>query len=288
MNAEIAFIGGTGFYDSDALESATALSISTPFGPPSSAIVIGVMKGRVCAFLARHGRGHRFSPSQINYRANVYALKSLGVTNVISISAVGSLKEDIEPLQIVVPDQLFDKTKLRPNTFFEDICAHISFADPFCSDLSNELHRSAEQVGCRVKSGGTYVCIEGPRFSSRAESNAYRHMGFDIIGMTAVPEAQLAREAEMCFSMLATVTDYDVWRDEEVTIDTVISNVKKNAASTQRIIEEVVPHLPTQDGKCACRHALKDAIVTSKEAISDEVIKKLGPILETHLDELIV
>ena len=283
MNAEIAFVGGTGFYSPDLLEDATTLAISTPFGPPSSDIIVGQVEGRACAFLARHGAGHRFSPSRIDYRANIYALKSLGVTNVIAISAVGSLKEKIKPLEMVIPDQLFDRTKLRSNTFFEDICVHISFADPFCRDLSQELYRAAQRVGCSVKKGGTYICIEGPQFSTRAESNAYRHMGFDIIGMTALPEAKLAREAEMCFSMLATVTDYDVWREEEVTIETVINNVNRNAASTQEIIREVVPHLPITNGSCQCRHALRDAIVTSTEAISDEVSEKLRPIVGKYL-----
>ena len=282
MNAEIAFVGGTGFYNPNLLEDATTLAISTPFGPPSSDITVGLVEGRACAFLARHGAGHCFSPSRIDYRANIYALKSLGITTVIAISAVGSLKEKIRPLEMVIPDQLFDRTKLRSNTFFEDICVHISFADPFCHDLSQELYRAAQRVGSSVTKGGTYICIEGPQFSTRAESNAYRHMGFDIIGMTALPEAKLAREAEMCFSMVATVTDYDVWREDEVTIETVINNVNRNAATTQKIIQEVVPHLPT-NGSCQCRHALKDAIVTSTEAISDEVSEKLRPIVGKYL-----
>jgi len=283
MNTEIAFVGGTGFYNPTLLEDATALTISTPFGPPSSDIIVGVVEGRACAFLARHGAGHRFSPSRIDYRANIYALKSLGITNVIAISAVGSLQEKIKPLEMVIPDQLFDRTKLRSNTFFEDICVHISFADPFCPELSEELYHAAQRVGCGVKRGGTYICIEGPQFSTRAESNAYRHMGFDIIGMTALPEAKLAREAEMCFTMLATVTDYDVWREEEVTIETVIKNVNRNAASTQKIIQEIVPHLPITNGGCQCRYALKDAIATRPEAISDEVSEKLRPIMGKYL-----
>jgi 5'-methylthioadenosine phosphorylase len=283
MNPEIAFIGGTASFDSDLLEDVTTLAINTPFGSPSSDIIVGLVSGRACAFLARHGPGHHFSPSSINYRANIYALKSLGITTVIAISTVGSLKEDIKPLDIVIPQQLFDRTKLRSNTFFEDICVHIGFADPFCQDLSNELGRAAHRVGCSVKEGGTYICIEGPQFSTRAESNAYRHMGFDVIGMTAMPEAKLAREAEMCFSILATVTDYDVWREEEVTIDTIISNVQRNAASTQKIIQEVVPQLPITGGTCQCRRALRDAIVTSREGISDEVIEKLRPIVGAYL-----
>lgn len=283
MNAELAFIGGSGFYNPDLLENPTTVAVKTPFGPPSGDIVLGQISGKNCAFLARHGAGHRFSPSRINYRANVYALKTLGAVNVVAISAVGSLKEEIEPLAIVIPDQIFDRTRLRTNTFFDDICVHIGLADPFCLDLSHALWQAAQKVGCSIEKGGTYVCIEGPQFSTRAESNAYRRMGFDIIGMTVMPEAKLVREAEMCFSMLATVTDYDVWREEGVTIETVISNVKKNAASTQRIIQEVVSHLPVEDGTCECRHALKDAIVTSPEAISAEALDKLRPLLGKYL-----
>ncbi|MGZ4894691.1 MAG: MTAP family purine nucleoside phosphorylase, partial [Halobacteriota archaeon] len=218
-----------------------------------------------------------------NYRANIYALKTLGAVNVVAISAVGSLKEDIKPLSIAIPDQIFDRTKLRSNTFFDDICVHIGMADPFCRDLSLVLWQAAQRVGCSITKGGTYVCIEGPQFSTRAESNAYRHMGFDIIGMTAMPEAKLAREAEMCFSMLGTVTDYDVWHEDEVTIETVISNVKKNSASTQKIIQEVVAYLPQKDDGCACRHALKDAFVTSLEIVTDETLEKLRPLVGKYL-----
>ena len=283
MNADVAFIGGSGFYNPDLLEDPTTVEVKTPFGSPSSDIVLGQIDGTTCAFLARHGAGHRFSPSRVNYRANIYALKTLGAVNVVAISAVGSLKEDIKPLSIVIPDQIFDRTKLRSNTFFDDICVHIGMADPFCGDLSHVLWQVAQRVGCSIKKGGTYVCIEGPQFSTRAESNAYRHMGFDIIGMTAMPEAKLAREAEMCFSMLGTVTDYDVWREDEVTIETVISNVKKNSASTQKIIQEVVAYLPQKDDGCACRHALKDAFVTSLEIVTDETLEKLRPLVGKYL-----
>jgi 5'-methylthioadenosine phosphorylase len=283
MNAEIAFIGGSGFYDPNLLEDSMTVAINTPFGPPSDEITIGRIGGKACAFLPRHGPEHRFSPTRVNYRANIYALKTLGVTNVIAISAVGSLKEEIAPLQIVIPDQIFDRTTLRLNTFFEDICVHVSFADPFCRDLSRELWRAAEQAGCDVTRGGTYICIEGPQFSTRAESSAYRHMGFDMIGMTAMPEAKLAREAEMCFSILATVTDYDVWRDEEVTIETVINNVAKNEASTKDIVRRVVHHLPVTDGTCECKYALKDAIATNKEAISQETLQRLRPLIGHYL-----
>jgi 5'-methylthioadenosine phosphorylase len=283
MKAEIAFIGGSGFYNPELLDDPTTIVLKTPFGPPSSDIVLGQIGGKACAFLARHGAGHRFSPSRVNYRANIYALKTLGAVNVVAISAVGSLKADIKPLSIVIPDQIFDRTKLRSNTFFDDICVHIGMADPFCESLSQMLWQAAQQSGCSIKKGGTYVCIEGPQFSTRAESNAYRHMGFDIIGMTAIPEAKLAREAEMCFSMLGTVTDYDVWHDEEVTIETVISNVEKNAASTQKIIQEVVAYLPTKDDECACRYALKDAFVTNLEIVSDETLVKLHPLVDKYL-----
>ncbi|MGZ4894408.1 MAG: S-methyl-5'-thioadenosine phosphorylase [Halobacteriota archaeon] len=283
MNADVAFIGGSGFYNPDLVEDPTTVAVKTPFGSPSSDIVLGQIGETTCAFLARHGAGHRFSPSRVNYRANIYALKTLGAVNVVAISAVGSLKEDIKPRSIVIPDQIFDRTKLRANTFFDDICVHIGMADPFCGDLSFVLSQAAQRVGCSFKKGGTYVCIEGPQFSTRAESNAYRHMGFDIIGMTAMPEAKLAREAEMCFSMLGTVTDYDVWREDEVTIETVISNVKKNSASTQKIIQEVVAYLPQKDDGCACRHALKDAFVTSLEIVTDETLEKLGPLVGKYL-----
>jgi len=283
MNADVAFIGGSGFYNPDLLEDPTTVAVKTPFGSPSSDIVLGQIDGTTCAFLARHGAGHRFSPSRVNYRANIYALKTLGAVKVVAISAVGSLKEDIKPLSIVIPDQIFDRTKLRSNTFFDDICVHIGIADPFCGDLSHVLWQAAQRVGCSIKKGGTYVCIEGPQFSTRAESNAYRHMGFDIIGMTAMPEAKLAREAEMCFSMLGTVTDYDVWREDEVTIETVISNVKKNSASTQKIIQELVAYLPQKDDGCACRHALKDAFVTSLEIVTDETLEKLRPLVGKYL-----
>jgi 5'-methylthioadenosine phosphorylase len=283
MNADIAFIGGSGFYNPDLLHDPTTIAVKTPFGPPSSDIVLGQIGGKACAFLARHGAGHRFSPSRVNYRANIYALKTLGAVNVVAISAVGSLKEDIKPLSIVIPDQIFDRTKLRSNTFFDDICVHIGMADPFCGGLSQVLWQAAQRSGCSIKKGGTYVCIEGPQFSTRAESNAYRHMGFDIVGMTAMPEAKLAREAEMCFSMLGTVTDYDVWREEEVTIETVINNVEKNAASTQKIIQEVVAHLPTKDDACACRYALKDAFVTNLKIVSDETLVKLRPLVGKYL-----
>jgi len=283
MNAEIALIGGSGVSDAALIENASTVSISTPFGPPSSPIVLGQVHGRACAFLARHGPGHRFPPSSVDYRANIYALKTLGVTTIIAISAVGSLKEEIKPLDIVIPDQIYDRTKLRSNTFFEDISVHVSFTDPFCADVSESLRQATQNVGGNPTLGGTYVCIEGPQFSTRAESNVYRRLGFDVIGMTAMPETKLAREAEICFGMLATVTDYDVWREQEVTIETVISNVKKNEENTRKIIKEVVPLLPESGEACECRHALRDAIVTSREVIPDAVKERLGPLIEKYV-----
>jgi 5'-methylthioadenosine phosphorylase len=282
MKAEIGFIGGSGFYDSDFIEDPTTITIDTPFGAPSSDIVVGEIRGKACAFLARHGVGHRFSPSRINYRANIYALKTLDIANIISISAVGSLKEQISPLNVVIPDQIFDRTRFRSSTFFENICVHIGFADPFCPDLSRELWEAGKKAGCTIMKGGTYICIEGPQFSTRAESSVYRRLGFDVVGMTAIPEAKLAREAEMCFGMLATVTDYDVWHKEPVTIETVISNVARNVATTRKIIKEVMPHLPLKNGTCACTHALKDAIVTNPEIISDETLEKLRPLVAKY------
>ena len=283
MNAEIGLIGGTGVYDPALIENASVVSISTPFGSPSSPIILGQVRGRACAFLARHGGGHCFPPSRVDYRANIYALKTLGVTKIIAISSVGSLKEGIKPLDIIIPDQVYDRTKLRSNTFFEDICVHVSFADPFCEDISETLHQAAQSVGCNSKLGGTYICIEGPQFSTRAESDVYRSMGFDVIGMTAIPETKLAREAEICFGMLATVTDYDVWREQDVTIETVISNVKKNEENTRKIIKEVVPNLPKTEEACECRHALRDAIVTSRDVIPDAVKEKLRPLIEKYV-----
>ncbi|MGZ4944209.1 MAG: S-methyl-5'-thioadenosine phosphorylase [Halobacteriota archaeon] len=283
MKPDIAFIGGTGMSVPTLLEDSAVVSIDTPFGPPSSSIIVGEVQGHSCAFLSRHGAGHHLSPSHVPYQANIYALKTLGVRTIIAVSAVGSLKHTIRPLDIFIPDQIYDRTRLRPNTFFTDICVHVSFADPFCKDVSASLHEAGHDLGISVKTGGVYVCIEGPRFSTRAESNLYRQMGFDVIGMTAMPEAILAREAEMCYGMLATVTDYDVWHEEDVTIQTVMSNVSKNVQNTQRIIEKVVPLLSKGRQTCQCDRALKDAIVTDKAYISERVKDKLQPIVGSYI-----
>ncbi|RJS73426.1 MAG: S-methyl-5'-thioadenosine phosphorylase, partial [Candidatus Syntrophoarchaeum sp. WYZ-LMO15] len=213
--AEIGIIGGSGIYDQSIFENVREIVVDTPFGKPSDRIVLGEFEGRRVAFLARHGKGHRIAPGEIPARANIYAMKSLGVTHIISPSAVGSLKEEIKPLDVVIPDQIFDRTKARPSTFFEGgIVCHISFTDPFCESLSKLLLEIASNLGKRTHRG-TYVCMEGPQFSTRAESFFYRSCGFDVIGMTALPEAKLAREAEICYATIATVTDYDVWHEEE-------------------------------------------------------------------------
>jgi 5'-methylthioadenosine phosphorylase len=283
MNIDIAFIGGTGLYSAEEMENVSTVSIETPFGSPSGEIAVGEMSGRKCAFLPRHGVGHTVSPTNVNSRANIYALKTLGVTNIISISAVGSLREDIKPLDIVIPDQIFDRTTLRPNTFFDNIGVHVSFAEPFCKSISQVLYNTAQDIGGCVKMGGTYICIEGPQFSTRAESNAYRQMGFDIIGMTGIPEAKLAREAEICYGMLTTVTDYDVWREDTVSTEMVITNVAKNEKITKKIIKKVVEQLPATDETCACRHALRNAIVTNLDSVSNDVKQRLQLLIGSYL-----
>ena len=245
--AEIAFIGGSGLYDIDGLTNAEQVSIDTPFGPPSDAITVGTLEGRRVAFLARHGKGHRHLPSEIPFRANIYALKLLGVERIISISAVGSLQEGIAPLDMVVPDQIIDRTRGRVSTFFGDgVAAHVGFADPFCQDLRRDLMETAWNRSVTVHYEGVYLVMEGPQFSTRAESNLYRSWGASIIGMTALPEAKLAREAEICYATLALVTDYDVWHqsEAEVSVDLVIANLMKNVATTQALLPDVTARIP--------------------------------------------
>ncbi len=280
MKPEVAFIGGTGMGDSPLLKESSAVSIDTPFGTPSSSIIVGKAEGHPCAFLARHGAGHCLSPSNVPYQANIYALKTLGVRTIIAVSAVGSLRHGLRPLDILVPDQIYDRTRHRTHTFFSDICVHVGFADPFCKSVSDLLFEAGRALELSIKIGGVYVCIEGPRFSTRAESNVYRQMGFDVIGMTAMPEAILAREAGMCYAMLATVTDYDVWHEEDVTIQTIMSNVSKNAQNTQHIIETVIPLLARHTQPCPCNQALKDAIATDEACIPEREKNKLRPIME--------
>ncbi|HIA16761.1 MAG TPA: S-methyl-5'-thioadenosine phosphorylase [Dehalococcoidia bacterium] len=283
---KIAFIGGSGLYDIDGMENRQELTVETPFGDPSDAIVVGEINGVEAAFLPRHGRGHRFSPTEIPVKANIYALKSLGVERVVSVSAVGSLKEHIKPLDLVVPDQIIDRTRRRSDTFFGDgIVAHVGFADPFCNELRRIAFESAslEDVDCH--DGGTYLVIEGPQFSTRAESAVYRSWGANVIGMTALPEAKLAREAELCYTTLAFVTDYDVWHDteEEVTVEMVIQNLTHNVATAQGIIRRMLAEIP-DNRTCGCESALKNAVITSRELITKDAQNRLGILVNKYLN----
>jgi 5'-methylthioadenosine phosphorylase len=283
--ADVGVIGGSGLYEMEGLVDVERIDINTPFGRPSDSLTLGTLSGVRVAFLPRHGIGHRLLPSELPSRANIYALKVLGVRHVISASAVGSLREDMRPMDMVIPDQLFDRTKGRDDTFFGGgIVAHVAFARPFCSEVSRELAQAAERVVQRTHKGGTYVCIEGPTFSTFAESTAYRSAGFDIIGMTALPEAKLAREAELCYAVLSQVTDYDCWHEshEAVTSEMVMQNVARNVANAREIIRRVVPLLPAL-GECSCERALQGAIVTSPEAIPDAARLRLAPILNGAL-----
>ena len=275
--ATLAIIGGTGLYSMQGLEDPKELHIDTPFGKPSAPIVTGLLEGSRVAFLARHGIGHHMTPGEVPYRANVYALKSLGVQRIVSFSACGSLKEELAPGHIVIPDQIFDNTHKRARSFFEDgFVAHVGVADPFCGDLSAQLESAVGGAGGVVHRGGTYITIEGPRFSTKAESNTYRAWGMSIIGMTASPEAFLAREAEICYATMAHVTDYDVWHVGEapVTVDMVIQTLNKNTELAQEAVRILAANLkPERD--CKCGHALAAAIITHREVIPAETLQRL-------------
>ena len=288
--AKLGVIGGSGLYEIDGLTDVEEARVKTPFGDPSDAIVLGTLEGTRVAFLPRHGRGHRILPTELPVRANIWALKSLGVEWIISVSAVGSLKEDVQPLDIVIPDQIIDRTKSRVNTFFgEGIVVHCTFADPFCPVLSQLLYQVAYyHVGThvpRVHPGGTYLAMEGPFFSTRAESNLYRSWGASIIGMTALPEAKLAREAEICYATIACVTDYDCWHEvhESVTIDMVISNLMRTVDAAKVVIKKASGQLP-QHRKCGCASALKDAIITARELIPPEKKEELALLIGKYLE----
>jgi 5'-methylthioadenosine phosphorylase len=283
--ANIGVIGGTAIYEMEGLTDIEEVRVQTPFGDPSDAITIGTVGGRQVAFLPRHGRGHRIMPSELPARANIYALKSLGVERIISFSACGSMKESIAPLDVVIPDQLFDRTKARPSTFFGDgLVAHISFAEPFCPHLSELLFQAAVDAGARVHRGGTYVVIEGPQFSTRAESRIYRSWGVDIIGMTALPEAKLAREAEICYATVALVTDYDVWHEAEgeVTVEMILGYLLQNVATAKGVLSAALSTLPDRRD-CACATALEDVIVTRLELVPTELKEKLALLLGKYL-----
>jgi 5'-methylthioadenosine phosphorylase len=282
----IGVIGGSGVYQMEGLKDVAEVKVKTPFGDPSDAIVIGTLGNQRVAFLARHGRGHRIMPSELNVRANIYALKALGVERIISLSAVGSLREDFAPLDIVIPDQLFDRTRSRGSTFFGGgIVVHISFADPFCPELRDLLYRAAQSAGARVHSGGKLVVIEGPQFSTKAESEVYRQWKMDIIGMTALPEAKLAREAEICYATVALVTDYDVWHPshDSVTIEMVVQNLLKNAAMGKQIVRTAVSAIPSTRAHCPCPTALRDAIITARDRITPASRAKVELLAGKHL-----
>lgn len=283
--ATIAIIGGSGLYDMDGMSDQREVSMDTPFGKPSDDVMIGNLGETSVAFLPRHGKGHRLSPSEIPFRANIFALKSLGVERIVSVSAVGSLREEVKPLDVVVPDQIIDRTRSRASTFFGNgIVAHVGFAQPFCADLSYTLADVSSGNGADTHSGGTYVVMEGPQFSTRAESELYRSWGASIIGMTALPEAKLAREAEICYATLALVTDYDCWHDSEdsVSVELVVANLLKNVDKSKKIIRGLVAEV-APDRNCACGHALKDAIITGPEYIDANTKQKLGPLVDKYL-----
>jgi 5'-methylthioadenosine phosphorylase len=285
-NSTLAIIGGSGLYDMPGLRAPSEYDQETPFGKPSAPIRVGYLEERKVAFLARHGIGHHISPSEINFRANIYALKQLGVEQIVSISACGSLREDYVPGDIVIPDQLFDFTHGRKRSFFEGgLVAHISSADPFCKDLSRNVCEAVRETGASVHSGGDFITIEGPRFSTKSESNTYRAWGMSIIGMTTSPEAFLAREAEMCYAVMAHVTDYDVWHisEEPVTVGKVVEILNRNTNTAQEAILNLVDMLePGRD--CECQHALASALITNPAAISPEARRRLGWLVDKYLE----
>jgi len=281
---EIGIIGGSGLYEMEGLTGKKEVRISTPFGPPSDRFVTGRLEGRNVAFLARHGRGHRILPTEINFRANIWGMKKLGVQRIISVSAVGSMKESIAPGQIVVPDQFFDHTKRRVSTFFGGgVVAHVAFADPVCAEMRSVLCRSGRNTGAVIHDGGVYFCIEGPQFSTRGESMIYRKWGVDVIGMTNVTEAKLAREAEICYATLALVTDYDCWHEsmESVTVEAVIETLKKNVVLSQKIIRAAIPDISPLR-RCPCASALKNAVMTPPSLIPKKTKENLKLFLSDY------
>jgi 5'-methylthioadenosine phosphorylase len=282
LRADIGIIGGSGLYDIEGLRKVKERSVRTPFGTPSDKVVLGELDGIRIAFLSRHGRGHRINPSEINYRANIYALKSLGVQRVISVSAVGSMKESIKPGDVVLPDQFIDFTKRRTSTFFEGgIVAHVAFGEPICATLATDLLASARSVGATVHRGGVYLCVEGPQFSTKGESRLYRQWGVDVIGMTNMPEAKLAREAELCYATVALVTDYDCWHatEEAVTVDAILAVLSRNVTFAKRMLRQVVPSIAGAPD-CVCHRALQNAIVTAPDRMPRTVRRKLALLMD--------
>ena len=286
---KIGVIGGSGLYQMDALTDVEEIRIETPFGNPSDAFLVGNLKGVRVAFLPRHGRGHLLTPTEIPFRANIYGMKSLGVEWIISASAVGSLREELKPMDIVFPDQFFDRTRQRASTFFGDgIVAHVNFADPVCHKLCDLLETTAREVtdGIEIHRGGTYLCMEGPAFSTRAESEVYRSWGMSVIGMTNLQEAKLAREAEICYATMALVTDYDCWHPghDSVTVEMVIEFLTRNSENARKIIAGAVAKLALQASECDIRHSLKNAIITQRDKISPEVKERLKAIIGRYVD----
>ena len=284
--AEIGIIGGSGLYSMPGLTGVREVKQKTPFGDPSDAYVLGTLEGRKVAFLARHGRGHRILPTELNFRANIYGFKQLGVERIVSVSAVGSLKEEHKPLDFVIPDQFFDRTRHRVDTFFgEGIVAHIAFADPVCPELARTVEAACKRSGVTSKRGGTYLCIEGPQFSTKAESNVYRSWRMDVIGMTNLQEAKLAREAEICYVTVAMVTDYDCWHPhhDSVTVDQIVAVLLKNAENACQVVRHTVASMPAKRS-CKCGAALAHAILTERDQIPAATRKKLKLILEKYLE----
>jgi 5'-methylthioadenosine phosphorylase len=282
---QIGIIGGTGLYEMDGFTGVRELTVETPFGPPSDNLMLGELEGRKLAFLPRHGRGHRILPHELNFQANVFAMKSLGVEFLLSVSAVGSLKEAYAPLDMLIPDQFIDRTQKRRSTFFgRGLVAHVAFAHPFCPLLSRRMAEGCAEAGARHHVGGTYVCIEGPQFSTLAESQLYRSWGADVVGMTNLQEAKLAREAEICYATLAMVTDYDCWHPEHdaVTADSVMAVLGKNVATARAVLRAVVRRLP-QPRECECEHALRHALLTPAELVPEALKRELAPVVGRYI-----
>jgi 5'-methylthioadenosine phosphorylase len=285
--ASIGIIGGSGLYQMEGLTVIEERKVDTPFGDPSDSYVVGEIDGVRVAFLSRHGRGHRLSPTELNYRANIFGFKLLGVHTILSASAVGSMKEEYAPTDIVFPHQFIDRTRHRADTFFGDgIVAHISFADPICAGASFTMSKVARETGARVHEGGVYVCMEGPQFSTRAESNLYRSWNVDVIGMTNLQEAKLAREAEICYATMALVTDYDCWYEghDDVTVETVLAYLAKNAKTAQTILRNSIVPAANRKRDCACPNALQYAIMTDRSAITAEAKRRLAPIIKKYVN----
>jgi len=286
MSIAIGIIGGSGLYDMAELTDRHEVTVETPFGAPSGPYLTGTLSGTRVAFLARHGAGHRLTPSELNFRANIFGFKALGVERILSASAVGSLREDLPPLDLVIPDQFIDRTQGRSSTFFgAGVVGHIAFGDPVCHDLATAAYDAAVTVGARVHQGGTYVCMEGPAFSTRAESHLYRSWGAHVIGMTNLQEAKLAREAEICYATIALVTDYDCWHPEHdhVTVAMVIANLTQNARTAQQVIATTVGHLAQAPRRCGCGETLATAIITSPELVPEVTRRVMAPIFGKYL-----